>query len=222
MIRVALIDDHASFRGALAFMLDHEEDLTVVAQAGSVAEAKAALSGVPIDVALIDLDLPDGHGLDLLPILHGHTPQVAVVILSGSIHPNSPALAVDAGAVGFLHKAVGTPEIAAAIRHVAEGETLFSAADSVMLMRHAAHYHARNQSAQRSLKQLTRREMDVLRALAAGLDNNAIAERLYLTTATVRTHVGEILRKLGVESRLQAALLAVRHGEGEGDPDDSV
>lgn len=212
MIRVALIDDHASFRGALAFMLEREGDISVVGQAGTLAEARQLAAGTPADVTLVDLDLPDGSGLDLLPILHEHNATVAVVILTGSVRPEKPALAVAAGAVGFLPKAVGTAEIVAAIRRVASGETLFTATEAVTLMRQAVQYQTQNQATQRALEQLTRRERDVLRALAIGLDNNAIAERLYLSTATVRTHVGEILRKLGVDSRLQAALLAVRHG----------
>ena len=212
MIRTALVDDHASFRGALAFMLDREEDLSVIAQAGTLTEAKAVLATTPVDVALVDLDLPDGYGLDLLPVLREHTPDAAVVVLSGSLRPETPALAVAAGAVGFLHKSVSTGTIAAAIRQVATGEMLFAAAEAVALMRQAAQYQTRTQATRQALEQLTLRERDVLGALAAGLDNQAIADRLYLSTATVRTHVGQILRKLGVDSRLQAALLAVRHG----------
>lgn len=220
MIRVILVDDHASFRGALAFMLEREGDIEVVGQAGTLAEARQIAASTPADVALVDLDLPDGNGLDLLPVLHEHTAMTAVVILTGSVRPEKPALAVAAGAVGFLPKAVGTAEIVAAIRRVATGETLFTATEAVALMRQAAQYQTRTQATQRALEGLTRRERDVLRGLAAGLDNNAIAKRLYLSTATVRTHVGEVLRKLGVDSRLQAALLAVRHGEVDPDPRD--
>jgi DNA-binding NarL/FixJ family response regulator len=212
VIRVALIDDHVSFRGALAFMIERDEDISVVVQAGELEEARALLERESIDVALLDLDLPDGNGLDLLPLLREHNPDAAVVILTGSINPENPGLAIANGAVGFLHKSVSTADVTNAIKRAATGEALFSATEAVSLLRQAAQYQSRAQTTQRVLDQLTPREIDVLESLVDGLDNQAIADRLFLSTATVRTHVREILRKLDVDSRLQAALYAVRLG----------
>jgi DNA-binding NarL/FixJ family response regulator len=212
VIRVALIDDHVSFRGALAFMIERDEDISVVVQAGRFEETRAFLEREAIDVALVDLDLPDGNGLDLLPLLRERNPDSAVVILTGSIKPENPGLAIANGAVGFLHKSVSTADVIDAIKRAAAGEALFSATEAVSLLRQAAQYQSRVQTTQRVLDQLTPREIDVLEALADGLDNQAIADRLFLSTATVRTHVREILRKLNVNSRLQAALYAVRLG----------
>ncbi len=212
MIRVGLIDDHVSFRGALAFMLQREVDITVDLEAGRVSEARLLLESTPIDVALVDLDLPDGQGLDLLPLVCGQNPQAAAIVLTGSTNPESPAMAIANGAVGYLHKSSSTAEVVQAIRTVAAGETLFSATKAVELMREAARFQAKDQAKRQMLDQLTQRELDVLRALGTGLDNQAIADRLFITTATVRTHVSEVLRKLHVDSRLQAALIAVRLG----------
>ncbi len=212
MIRVGLIDDHASFRGALAFMLQREADISIELEAGRISEARALLGTTMIDVAVVDLDLPDGQGLDLLPLVHDQNPQAAAIVLTGSTNPESPALAIANGAVGYLHKSASTAEVVEAIRIAATGETLFTATEAVALMREAAKIHAKHQARRQILDQLTQRELDVLRALGDGLDNQAIAERLFITTATVRTHVGEVLRKLEVDSRLQAALIAVRLG----------
>ncbi|MDQ3542085.1 MAG: response regulator transcription factor [Chloroflexota bacterium] len=212
MIDVLLVDDHASFRGALAFMLEREEDISVVAQAGSLAEARTVLANVAIAVALVDLDLPDGHGLDLLTDIRQRNPEAPVLILTGSIRAESRAMAVASGASGFLHKSTSVAEIVTGIRRVAAGQPLITPAEAITLMSQARLHLARTETSQRALRQLTPRERDVLRALAAGLDNQAIADRLHLGTATVRSHVVQVLRKLEVDSRLQAALFAVRHG----------
>ena len=212
MIRVLLVDDHDVFRTALTFMLEREGDLSVVGQAGSLAEGRSVLSTTSADVALIDLDLPDGYGLDLVPALRERSPDGAAIVLSASRRPESPALAVASGAVGFLHKGMKAAQVVAAIRRAAAGETLFTPDEASALMRQAVQYQNQTKTTQQAIDQLTRRERDVLRALAAGLDNQAIADRLYLSTATVRTHIVQILRKLDVDSRLQAALLAVRYG----------
>jgi DNA-binding NarL/FixJ family response regulator len=220
MLRVLHLEDHTSLRGAVAFMLEREPDIAMVIQAGSVAEARCLLPTMPIDVALIDLNLPDGSGLDLLPSLREHHPAAAAVVLTGSARPESPALAVAAGAVGFLHKTVCIEDIVAAIRRVAAGEILFTPEEVTTYLCKAAQYQLRTRNACQALARLTPREQEVLRALAAGLDNQAISERLFLSTTTVRTHIGQILFKLGVNSRLQAALIAVRYGSVEPEDDD--
>jgi len=212
MIRVMLVEDHASLRQSLAFLLEIDGDLRVVASVGTLAEARALLPATVVDVALLDLDLPDGEGLDLLPAIRQANPDADVIVLTGSIRPETKALAIAAGAMGFLHKITDVEAIRDAIRQVAAGQPLISPREALLLTREAVQYQARTASVQRLLSGLTARERDVLRALAHGLDNQAIADRLHLSTTTVRTHVTQILRKLDVESRLQAALFAVRHG----------
>lgn len=212
MVRIFIVDDHASFRDSLVFLLEYQEDFTVVGKAGTFAEASVLLATTDIDVALVDLDLPDGHGLDLLPKIHERNPGVPAIILTGSVRPESKALAIAAGAVGFLHKSTNVTEIVQSISRVASGQSLLSVTEAMSLMRQASQYQARSQTASNSLQKLTPREREVLLALVDGLDNQGIAQRLSLSTATVRSHVVQVLDKLNVESRLQAALFAVRSG----------
>lgn len=210
MTRVLLVEDHASFRQALAFMLEREPDFTVVAQAGSLAEARTLLEGV--DIAVVDLDLPDGNGLDLVGELRAANPQGMVLVLTASADRKQFARAVEAGAAGVIHKSARIDEIISALRRLASGGQLLSPAEIIELFRFATHDLRQDRSAQMTLARLTPREREVLQTAAEGLRDKEIAERLHISTQTVRTHMENILGKLGVDSRLQALLLAARHG----------
>jgi DNA-binding NarL/FixJ family response regulator len=212
MIRLLLVDDHTSFRGALAFMLGREDDITSVDEAGTLADAFAVLERGPVDVALVDLDLAGEDGITLVKAMHASYPESAAIVLTANQRPESRAMAVAAGAVGVLLKTTSIPDVLAAVRTAASGESLMSPAEIVTLYRSAAAYQAKTADGERALESLTAREADVLRALAEGLDNQAIADRLYISHETVRSHIVRILRKLGAESRLQAVLFALRHG----------
>lgn len=210
MIRVLLVDDHASFRQPLAFMLEREPDITVAGQAGSVAEARPLLRGV--DVAVIDLALPDGDGAALIDELRRVNPRAVALVLTASADRRHLARAVEAGAVGVMHKAAGVAEIIAAIRRLGAGEWLLSPREIVEMLRLAGQEREQSREAQAALARLTPREREVLEALAEGLSDRAIAARLYISPETVRTHMASILSKLGVQSRLQALVFAIRHG----------
>lgn len=212
MTRVMLVDDHTSFRQAVAFLIDREPGFTVVGQAGSVAEGRTLLREVSPDICLLDMELPDGEGSDLLPDLYRRCPGASAIVLTGSHRPHNRARSIAAGAVGFLPKAASIPEIIVALRKVVEGQPLIPPQEAVALMREATQYDARFGAERQALNQLSPREIDVLKALARGYDNQTIADELSLTTATVRSHVASILSKLEVDSRLQAALIAVHHG----------
>jgi DNA-binding NarL/FixJ family response regulator len=121
-------------------------------------------------------------------------------------------MAVAAGAVGVLLKTTSVSEVLSAVRMAATGEPLMKSAEIVELFRSAAAYEAKTAEGERALQSLTTREADVLRALAEGLDNQAIADQLFISHETVRSHIVRIFRKLDVESRLQAVLFALRHG----------
>ncbi len=209
-IRVLLVDDHASFRQALAFMLDREPDITVVAQAGSVAEARPLLADV--DVAVVDLDLPDGNGIDLIRELRVGAPEALALVLTAGEGRAVLALALEAGASGVLHKSVRIPEIVDAVRRVGAGEQLLSSREIIEMLRLAGQYREQNREAQLVLDRLTPRERDVLQALADGLNDKEIAQRLHISDTTARTHMVNILGKLQVGSRLQALVFALRHG----------
>lgn len=210
MIRVLLVDDHSSFRQPLAFMLDREPDITVVGQAGTLAEAESLKADA--DIAVVDLDLPDGSGVDLIRDLRIVNPHAAVLVLTASTNRDELAQAVEAGAAGVLHKSARITEIVDGLRRLAGGESLLSHAEMIELLRLATRRREEDREAQFALGQLTAREREVLASLAEGLTDKEIAQRLHVSTQTVRTHMVNILSKLGVNSRLQALVFAIRHG----------
>jgi two-component system, NarL family, nitrate/nitrite response regulator NarL len=210
-IGILLVEDHVSFRQALAFMLEREPGFDVVAQVGSVAETRA-LDGKlfdEVEVAIVDLALPDGDGLDLLEDLSART---MALVLSASLEPGRFARAVEAGASGVLHKSTPITEIVDAVRRLRAGEALLSTGDVVEMLRLVNRERQEELSARRAVERLTPREKEVLQALAEGLESREIAERLSVTVETERTHMVNILHKLGVHSRLQALVFAARHG----------
>lgn len=211
MIRLLVVDDHTSFRESLVFMLNLVDDLTVVAQAGTLNAAREAIKATPVDLALLDLDLAGERGLDLIHELRLHHPNAVAVVLTGNTGTKSRALAVTAGAVGVLHKSTSIQEIVTTARRAVAGEPLISPREAAELVRQGNTQQRSDAEGRKALEHLSGREQDVLRALAAGLDNRDIAQRLFINHETVRSHIASIYKKLGVDSRLQAVLFAVRH-----------
>jgi DNA-binding NarL/FixJ family response regulator len=212
MQRLLLVEDHASFRQTLALVFDQEPDFEVVAQAGTVAEARRVMQNRDADLAVVDLSLPDGEGVELIEELREANPLFAALVLTASLDRAEHARAVEAGAAGILHKSAEVDEILDAARGLAAGETLLSPEELVELLRIAGQSREEEREARASIEQLTRREREVLMALSEGLSNKQIAERLHMSVDTERTHMMNILNKLGVHSRLQALLFAARHG----------
>jgi DNA-binding NarL/FixJ family response regulator len=210
--RIFLVEDHASFRQALAFMFDREGEFTVAGQAGSLAEARAFLRKSPdsLDVAVVDLALPDGDGFGLIGELSSR-PDVMTLVLSASLEPTRFARAVEAGASGVLHKSAPIGEIVDAVRRLRSGEALLSPAEVVEMLRMVSRRRQEEYEARRAIEKLTPREKQVLMALGEGLDSKDIAEKLHITVETERTHMVNILGKLDVHSRLQALVFAARH-----------
>jgi two-component system nitrate/nitrite response regulator NarL len=202
-----LVDDHAAFRQALAFMLDREPDFTVVAQAGTAAEADAVDRGW--EVALADLGLPDGGGA---PLVERLADRGAVVVLTASSSAGEHAAAYEAGAAGVVSKAAAMSDIIDAVRTVASGESLVDPAELVEILREARRYRQQKRESEELKQRLTPREREVLQALADGKSNREIAEALFISVETQRTHMVNILNKLGAHSQLQALVVAVRNG----------
>ena len=213
-IRIMLVDDHAVLLRALEYMLAREPDLTVVAQDGSLAEARKHLAdGIDVDIVLVDLDLPDGSGVELIRDVRSANPRAYVAVLSGTLDARKRALAIEAGASGVLSKSDTDPkEVVSAIRLMYAGKSLISPAEAVELVAEGGRVRAEEQTARAALTRLTPRERDILQTLADGLGDKAIAARLGISDRTVSNHVVGLLDKLGVESRLQALILAVRLG----------
>jgi DNA-binding NarL/FixJ family response regulator len=210
MTGLLLVEDHMSLRQSLAFMFDLEPDFTVVAQAGSVEEALGCLGGV--DVAIVDIDLPGARGVELIARLREVNPACRALVLTGSASARDLAEAVEAGADGLLQKTAPLEEIIAAARRLASGEDLLAPREVVQMMRAAGQYREDDRAVRRTIGSLTPREREVLGILAEGLPDKEIARRLGISAETARNHVASILSKLGVESRLQAAVYAIRHG----------
>jgi len=207
MTELLLVEDHAAFREALAFMLDREPDFNVVAQAGIAAQAAAV--GPSWDIALADLSLPDGGGAPLVETL---AVRGTVVVLTASASAGEHAAAYEAGAAGVVSKAAAMSEIIDALRTVASGETLVEPAELVEILREARRYRQQQRDSEELRQRLTPREREVLQALADGKSNREIADALFISVETQRTHMVNILNKLGAHSQLQALVVAVRNG----------
>ena len=213
-IRIFLVDDHVALSLGLAFYFSQAADLAVVASAATVAEAcKLLADGLEVDVVLLDLQLPDGSGLDLIPEFSAASRGVSVIVLSGAVTDRAWAMAVAAGAAGVLDKAAATPAVIAEhVRAVYRGEPLISPAEAVALVANAEQLRRDERVVRGALASLTPREREILQAVADGASDKAIADRFFLSVGTVRNHVAGILRKLEVDSRMQAVILANRFG----------
>jgi DNA-binding NarL/FixJ family response regulator len=206
-ITVLIADDHPVVRQGLAVLLEVQDDITLVGQASDGPEAvRLTLEHLP-DVLLLDLKLPVLDGLGVLSQLQGQAAATRVVILTSAAAPGSPALALRAGAAGFLYKDVDPDALVRAIRSVHDGHT-------VLAPEAAALVATRPGGEVRGMGALTGREREVLALLADGRSNREIARALGVAEKTVKTHVSAVLAKLGVADRTQAALLAVRQPDG--------
>ena len=212
-VRVLIVDDHASFRQAAASVLGKAPGFSVVGQAGSLSEARRLLATTrKVDVAIVDLGLPDGYGADLIGELRASNPQAQALVLSAALDRAEVARAVESGAAGVLHKSAQMSEVVDATRRLRAGETLLPLEEVVELLRFAGARKEREYEVRRAIERLTPREREVLRTLAEGLDSEEIAERLNISVKTERNHISSIFAKLGVHSRLQALVFAARYG----------
>jgi DNA-binding NarL/FixJ family response regulator len=211
MRRILLIEDHASFRQTLALVFDQQPEFEVVAQAGTLAEARRAMEGSEADLGVIDLSLPDGEGTELIEELREANPDFVALVLTASLERTEHARAVEAGAAGVLHKSADVETLLDATRRLGEGETLLSEDELISLLRLAGQNREEEVEARASIDQITPREREVLQKLAEGLSNKEIAASLHMSIDTERTHMMNILNKLGVHSRLQALVFAARH-----------
>jgi DNA-binding NarL/FixJ family response regulator len=194
-------------------MIGREPDLTVVAEAGTLAEARLHLqSGISPDAVVLDLNLPDGDGTQLIRDLRRVNPLAFTLILSGVIDVRSRARAVAAGAGAIFPKTTEIDDLISAIRRMRQGEVLISPSEALELVQYAEQIGREDRIVAAGVAELTPREREILRALADGLSDKEIADRLYIGDKTVRNHVTNMLSKLGAESRLQALVIAIRHG----------
>lgn len=202
-IRLLLVDDHPVVRQGLRAYLELEDDFAIVAEAGDGEEALTAVAEARPDVVLLDLKMPGVDGQAVLERLDPEGPRV-LVLTSATEGERVPA-AIEAGAAGFVYKDIDPEALAAAIRTVHAGQTLFSPAAMRGLM---------NGGTAAQEPALTPRERQVLGLIAKGQTNRQISRALGVSEKTVKTHVTNLLRRIGAADRTQAALWAVHHGVG--------
>ncbi|MFC5137315.1 response regulator [Actinomycetospora rhizophila] len=204
MIRVFLVDDHEVVRRGVAGLLSDEPDLEVVGEAGTVAEALVRVDAVRPDVAVLDVRLPDGNGVELCRELRSRRPELACLMLTSFTDEQAILDAVLAGAAGYVIKDVRGSDIAAAVRDVGSGRSLLDHRAAAVLMATLR----TPPEAPDPTADLTPQEHAVLELIGEGLTNRQIGERLFLAEKTVKNHITRLLAKLGLERRVQAAVLA--------------
>jgi NarL family two-component system response regulator LiaR len=203
-ISVLIADDHPVVRQGLRTFLELQDDLEVVGEAGDGAAALRHVRGQPPDVVLMDLVMPDLDGIEATRAIRDVSPSTKVIVLTSFAEDDKIFPAIKAGAAGYLLKDARPQELADAIRRVHTGEALLHPKVAARLMQEVAG------DGPRAVEQLTERELDVLRLIARGLSNKLIARELSVAEKTVKTHVSNILAKLHLTDRTQAALYAVR------------
>ena len=210
-IRVLVVDDHALFRRGLQMVLEQEEDIEVVGEAGDGAEAvERATDAVP-DIVLMDVRMPKRGGIDACTAIKDAVPSAKIIMLTISDEEADLYDAIKAGASGYLLKEISIEEVAAAIRAVNEGQSLISPSMASKLLTEFASMIKRTDDRQQvPTPRLTDREMEVLKLVAKGLNNRDIAKQLFISENTVKNHIRNILEKLQLHSRMEAVVYAVR------------
>ncbi|TFV84826.1 response regulator transcription factor [Microbacterium sp. dk485] len=218
-IRVLLVDDHAMMRAGFRTILSLEDDIVVVGEAATGAEAVAAASALSPDVICMDVQMPDMDGLEATRAIVAD-PAVAAAVLIVTTFDRDEYLfaALDAGASGFLLKNAGPEQLVSAVRVVAGGDALLAPeVTRRVIARFSQPAEAAAEAAPEAARPpvaltepLTEREAEVLRLMADALSNAEIAERLFIGEATVKTHVSNVLQKLGARDRVQAVVIAHR------------
>ncbi|MFZ9936849.1 MAG: response regulator [Luteolibacter sp.] len=200
MIRILIADDHELFRQGLRVVLDLRPDFEVIAEAANVAETVAAHARHQPDLTLLDLQMPDGTGIDALKIIRNARSDARVLMLTTYDGDEDIHRAMSAGASGYLLKSIPSIQLEAAVRAVIEGRQYLPPAVAERLAERAA------------FQTLTARELEILALIARGLSNKDVARVLVANEFTVKAHVRNILAKLGVQTRTEAAMLAVQRG----------
>ena len=209
MIKLILADDHPVFVGGLRAVFDAEDDIMVMSVATTGREAVRAATQHQPDVAVLDLNMPDGDGLWVCGQLRAAGLRTRALILTMYDDDENVLAALRAGAYGYTLKGSGPDEIVAAVRAVARGEALFGAGIAAQMLSHFSRTASTS-----PFPQLTEREHEVLGLLAEGRDNAAVAHRLGVSSKTVRNHVSNIIAKLHVADRSGAIIRARDAGMG--------
>lgn len=208
-IRLLIADDHKVVRRGLHFFLSTQKDIEIVGEAENGEEAVKMVRTLMPDVILMDLSMPIMNGVDATIEIRTFNEQIKIIILTSYADQDHVIPAIQAGASGYQLKDVEPDELVHTVREVLKGESKLHPKVTSHVM---SHLMQRNQRDEKLLTPLTNRENDVLKEIAKGKSNKEIAASLYITEKTVKTHVSNILSKLSLADRTQAALYAVKNG----------
>jgi two-component system, NarL family, response regulator DevR len=208
-LHVFLVDDHEIVRRGVRDLLIAEDDIEVVGEAGTVAEALQRIPTVNPDVAVLDVRLPDGTGVELCRELRSSWPSIACLMLTSYDDDEALFEAIVAGAAGYVLKQVRGSDIISAVRRVGEGRSLIDPAMTQRVMDRLRHGTAQDER----LAGLSHQEQRILDLLADGKTNRQIAGEMFLAEKTVKNYVSNLLTKMGMSRRTEAAVYAARHAE---------
>jgi two-component system, NarL family, response regulator DevR len=215
-LRVFLLDDHEVVRAGIRSLLEEDEDIEVVGEAGTVAEALARIPPTRPDVALLDVRLPDGSGIEVCREVRSRSPEVACLMLTSYADDEALFSAIVAGAAGYVLKQVKGLDLVADIRRAGSGESLLDPALTEQVLRRLREGPKQDSR----LASLTPQERRILDLIADGLTNRQIAEEMFLAEKTVKNYVSNLLSKMGMERRTQVASYAARLDERTQQPPD--
>jgi two-component system, NarL family, response regulator DevR len=213
MVRVFLLDDHDIVRRGVAHMFEKESDIEVVGEAGTAEEGLSRIPPTRPDVALLDVRLPDGDGVTVCREIRSRHPEIHCLMLTSFSDDEALFDAIMAGASGFILKQVKSEEIVQAVRFVAKGQSLLDPAVTGRVLERLR----KGPEEDERLAKLSPQERNILELIADGLTNRQIAAEIHLAEKTVKNYVSNLLTKLGMERRTQAAVYAARLTEPRGD-----
>jgi two-component system, NarL family, response regulator DevR len=209
VVRIFLLDDHEVVRRGLTELFDAEDDLEVVGEAGTAEQALIRIASARPDVAVLDLRLPDGDGVEVCREVRSAHPETQCVILTSYADDEAVFNAIMAGAAGYLLKDVRGPELVDGVRKVAQGQSLLDP----LVTKRVLERLRRGPEEDERIASLTDQERRILGFIAEGLTNRQIGEQMFLAEKTVKNYVSNVLMKLGMERRTQAAAYAARLAE---------
>ncbi|WP_418960910.1 response regulator [Streptomyces tritici] len=211
--RVFLVDDHEVVRRGLHDLIDDEPDMEVVGEAATAEQALARGPALRPDVAVLDVRLPDGNGISVCRELRSRMPELACLMLTSFDDEDALLDAIMAGAAGYVLKQINGSDLVSAVRTVAAGQSMLDPATTARLMHSLRDPEEAKPPEDERLAVLSERERSVLDLIGEGLTNRQIAKQLYLSEKTVKNHISRLLGKLGVERRVQAAVIAAQAHE---------
>ncbi|MEU9983120.1 response regulator transcription factor [Streptomyces sp. NPDC050856] len=217
-VRVFLLDDHEVVRRGVHDLLAAEPDLTVVGEAGTAEQALVRVPALRPQVAVLDVRLPDGDGVSVCRELRSHLPDLACLMLTSFDDEEALLDAIMAGASGYVLKQITGTDLVNAVRTVASGQSMLDPGATARVMARLRGGGTPKEEQPSGLPGLTEREREILALVGEGLTNREIGKRLYLAEKTVKNNISRLLAKLGVERRVQAAVIATQAMTAQGGP----